>query len=586
MTPDCDLIQLELSVAHDEHGSLDSSVRAHLSECDDCAGFARLIGDLDEVLARDRFHLTPDIVTPVMERVGPQRQWWFAAAVAIIGLTVGAVIGGLGARLDTVQARDLAGLFHEASPALEGFEADVIVVERGVHPEVPERIYSGRLAYSAPESLELRLLDTTRYPTPEWVPNDVSITIEDDALVTSAPNSCPVAALPNCLRPAVSVALEGRIPFGDGPTTAHGLIGTNSGTPAWAGVEIVGAPTLADRPTIQVRTTVAAVDMIESLTALGAWRELHPTDAALVWLDEETLVPLRIEVSPAGSPERELWELRRDYRDTTDSEPILIVELSNFSTEPRAISIELPEDVRSAGFVEASVPEVTPVLPEGFTAHRSGRWTLPDGGDVLVSTWSDGRSWLMVQTTSDWTDPRLFGISTAFARRIDLGGGVGYLDPLGRSIALHTGEIDVLISGSVSQQALIEAAGSLGIEGEPLPPDWEQASTIQAGELPSRALVPTAEGWLTLSRVGVDRVTTLMVGSGASTVMIRQVTGERLEPPEGPDSIVVDVRATSARFDPGSSVLEWVENSMIVSLQGNGVGLEDLVDIAEKMETG
>ena len=68
--------------------------------------------------------------------------------------------------------------------------------------------------------------------------------------------------------------------------------------------------------------------------------------------------------------------------------------------------------------------------------------------------------------------------------------------------------------------------------------------------------------------------------------MIRQVTGERLEPPEGPDSIVVDVRATSARFDPGSSVLEWVENSMIVSLQGNGVGLEDLVDIAEKMETG
>jgi hypothetical protein len=582
----CDRAMLEISVAHDEGRALPPWVRAHIETCDACAEFANHVEDLDTLLASGDFSQVPDIAPAVIERVTrPQRQWWSIAAVALVGLVVGALVGGIGTQLDRGQAQDLSELFHAAGSDLSGLSADLLVVERGVHPTVPERVYTGTLDYVAPEQLAIQLVDTTVYPDPDWPANDVGLSISDGDMVIGAGSPCPVAALPYCLTKPTVRAVRDQPPFDDGVLLPLEIVGPSRSLTWPSGIEVLGSTEIDGTPAIQVRSTVAAVELIGAITSNGAWRDLHPTDRVLMWLDEATLVPRRLEVFTADSPERELWQLRHDYEDDPDDEaPIFIVELTNLVSEPGQIDIDVPEDAPSRGFVDEDVEIPQPDLPDGFEPHRSGSWVLADGGRVELASWSDGRSWLKVESVSQWDEPRLFGLALPFVDPVDLGeGSVGYLSPSGDAVAIHGATSEILVSGSVSRDTLTAAAASLGVRGNPVPPTWQEASTVEVDGLPRGTLVPEVEGWSVLGRIDEQGTTILLTGSGARSVIISQRPGSRLDPPTGPDFSEVQVRGGDGRYNASEATLEWIEDGRVIRVQSETVGLAELVELASTM---
>lgn len=588
MSPEtCDRAMLELSVAHDEGRAVAAEFVPHVEGCDACSRFAFGLGELDRLLAAGDHSRAPDLVPGLVERASrPRRQWWSVAAVALVGLVVGALVGSLGTRTDVGLARDLGELFQTTSTELRGLSADVVVVERGVHPAVPERVYTGSIDYVAPEQLAIRLLDTTEYPDRTWRHNDVSLVVSDGDMVVEAGSPCPVAALPDCLVGSSLRAVTDQPPFDDGVLLPLEIVGPGRSL-AWASaIEVVGTTELDDVPTVQVRSTVAAVELLAAIIGNGAWREIHPTDEVLMWLDEEHLVPVRIEVFAAQSPERELWQLRHGYDDDPENaSPILIIEMSAVVTEPGVIEFEIPTDAPSRGFVDEEVSLPVPTLPDGFEPHRSGSWHLVDGGRVELASWSDGRSWVMVETTDSWAEPRLFGISQTFVEPIEIDpGSVGYLSPEGDAVAIHGADSDVLVSGSVSRETLVAAAASMGVRGLPVPEGWQEASTVDPADLPETTFTPEVEGWSVLGRVDGSTTMILLTGGGSRSVLLTQTPGSRLEPPTGPDYSEVEVRGVDGRYDVSETTLEWVEDGYLFRMRSETVGLAELVDLASTLE--
>lgn len=583
----CDRMMRDISVAHDEGRALSPQAARHIEECEGCAAFAARIGDIDVLLARGEFGHAPDIKPGVIKRLARRPgQWWSIAAAALIGITVGALVGGLGTRLDTSQAQDLGELFHTAGTDLSGLGAEMLVVERGAHPATPERVYTGTIAYTAPEQLAIRLVDTTEYPTPDWPANDVHLTISNGDMVTRAGFPCPVAALPDCLVEPTTQAVENLPPFDDGILRPLEIVGPGRSLSWPSGIDVLGTTELDGTPSIQVRSTVAAVELIGAITDHGAWRDLHPTDRVLMWLDDETLIPLRLEVFATDSTERGLWQLRHGYRDDLGSnEPIFIIELSDVVTEPDDIDVDMPTAAASRGFVTEDVQVPQPDLPTGFMPHRSGYWVLSDGGRVELSSWSDGRSWVMVEKVVQWDEPRLFGPSLPFVEPVDLGdGSIGYLSPSGDALSIHAESSEVHISGSVSMETLVEAAASLELHGLAVPSTWQEAATVDRSELPAGTLVPDADGWSVRSRVDEDGTTILLSGGGARSVLITQTPGTGLEPPIGPDYSEVEVRGTDGRYNTSGAVLEWVEDGQLVRMRSESVAVSELVELAATME--
>jgi hypothetical protein len=304
-----------------------------------------------------------------------------------------------------------------------------------------------------------------------------------------------------------------------------------------------------------------------------------------MWLDEATMVPRRIEVFAADSAERELWQLRRGYDDDLEStNPIFILELSNLVTEPGTVQVETPDDAPSLGFVEGETTVPDPTLPDGFEPHRAGHRVLPEGEPVEMASWSDGRSWIVVEVTRNWAEPNLFGLSSAFVETVDLGdGSIGYLAPTGDALALHGDDLEAVVTGSVERSVLIETAASLGIQGREVPATWLEASTVGLEELPEGTLVPDVEGWSILARVQGEETVLLLTGGGARNVLITQSEGDLLDPPTGPDYSEVEVRGIRGRHDLSSATLEWVEDGQIVRLRSETVGIDELIDLAETM---
>lgn len=582
----CDRVMTELSVTHDEHRTAENWALAHTEGCAECSAFAAAITDLNVALASGQYDRVPDLAPGVVSAiVRPARDWWSVAAVALVGILAGALVGIASTRNDTARAGDLSEIFHTAGSELDGLSADILVVERGLHDAVTERVYTGTLDYVAPEQLAIDLVDTTRYPSDEWIPNDIRLVISDGDTVATSASPCPVAALPDCLIEPTTRGLLDQPPFNDGVLIPLEIVGPGRTLDSPGGFDVLGATQLDGDPTVQVRSTVAAVQLIRAITDRGAWRELHPTDPVVMWLDEETMVPRRIEVFAADSRERELWQLRRDYDDEPESgEPIFILELSDLNSRPRPIVLNIPESTPSLGFVEDDTAIHQPLLPGGFEAHRAGHWLLPGGERVDVASWSDGRSWITVQVTTGWGQPHLFGLSTPFVEPIELDeGSIGYLSPAGNSVAIHGEDTEVLVTGSVSQMVLTEVAASLEIQGQPVPGTWLEASTVPLDALPEMTLVPEVDGWTILARFDGTDATLLLTGGGSRSVVVTQREGTVLDPPTGPDFSAVEVRGLEGRHAFSTSTLEWVENGRIVRMRSETVGIEELLELAEAM---
>jgi hypothetical protein len=248
------------------------------------------------------------------------------------------------------------------------------------------------------------------------------------------------------------------------------------------------------------------------------------------------------------------------------------------------VDVDVSPDAPSRGFVDASVDVPTPAIGEGYEIHRSGFWQLGEGGRVEVMSWSDGRNWLMIEATGDWTEPRLFGLSSPFAQPIDIGeGSVGYLSPTGDAVAIHTDDLELVVSGTLPRELLIEAAASIDVSGLPVPGDWIQASNVEVAALPEGTLIPDVDGWAMVGRVDVDGTEILLQGGGARTVLITQKTGSGLDAPIGPDLVAVELRGVIGRHQASTGTLEWVEDGQVIQMTSKTVGMDVLLDLAASM---
>ena len=207
--------------------------------------------------------------------------------------------------------------------------------------------------------------------------------------------------------------------------------------------------------------------------------------------------------------------------------------------------------------------------------HRQG--TIVDKGpDVEVIAWSDGRAWLKLRTTRQWTGTGLFGDLGPVVRRVDLGeGGVGFVDPGGRTLAIHAADSDLVLTGTVTEAELIEVARSLEVVGIEVPAHWPEAEARDAP--PPGVLVPPE-----VAAVHVDGevVVIVVAGPGSTGYRLVQRPGPTLKAPQTGAVVAAEVRGIAGRYNPGRGSLEWDEGGYIVLLSSPGLPLESLQEVA------
>ena len=528
------------------------------------------------------------------------------------GVVLGATFIGLGrGGPGQVAMADLPARVVAAQRTLTSLAADVSLVERGWHSSAPERRFTGRLRYRAPEHLALELTDRTAYPSPDWPRADLGLVVTGDRWWTTGQRTCPAEALPGCAPPTPRVRLvERREPFADATPVPLDLVTpVRSFTPAGAGASL-GARQVAGRAATGVAATAAqAAPLLAGLTPAGAGnlRSLHPADRVELWLDDAALVPLALRVIAAPTGERRAWAASHGYHDRpgqivlelTLSRVLLNrpLEADAFPSPPAGAEAEdagfRDRDPRGAGPgrpVDRQIAVAAPAwLPGGFRPYRAGMAGGGPGPTVAVRTWTDGRAWVKVRATGNWQGSRLFGDLGELVRPAGLGAGVAYWSEDGTRVAIHTQGLDLLVTGSVGEADLARVAASLPVAGRPVPAGWAEAATSTLPEAVAadpglrrprdlRGYAPPAV------RVDGRTVTLAYAGPGSRGFLLVQAPGDRLAPPLDDDPAGVRVRGTDGRWSPGRGELEWVEGHRTLTLRSSTLPLEELLAIAASLE--
>ncbi len=605
----CDQAQPRLSAAFDGELPADEAeaVTAHASGCQRCTAFLAQLTTLRRALRYEVVDRVPDVAPAVLSVIADQRRsrpdgsGWRLASVAaafVAAVVAGALFVGLNPEQPvTVTAATLPERIVVAQTRLRTLSATVTVVERGWHPRVPRRRYTGQLRYRAPESLRLSLGDRTDYPSGGWVANDATVVARGASSWTRGPVPCPSQLQPACAQPRPRIAaVRGREPFGQAaPVPLDLVLPVRSFTLA-DDPPLLGSRRIDGRTAVGVRTTVAQMQpLLDGLRAAGDWRQLYPADRVELWLDNESLVPLALRVRAAAAADRNWWAVRHGYRDTAGS-TLLTVNLRNVAVnEPLDAGAFPPAppdaDLRDAGFDDA--PTAAGIarprwLPDGMRPHRAG--VVSGGGTaVAIATYSDGRAWIKVRATRAWSGRRLFGDLGPLVRAVALpGAGTAYLAEGGSQVGLHAAGVDIEVTGSLPARTLRRVAGSLGVTGKRVPSDWVQAGTAtlaQARRAVEGLLLPTAVDGFGPPAVRSSRglVSVAYTGAGARGFLLSQVRGTRLSPPLEPDVRGVRVRGTAGRYTPLLGELEWVESGSVVSMRSQTLSLAELHAIAESL---
>jgi hypothetical protein len=537
------------------------------------------------------------------------------AAAFLAGAVVGATFVGLGGRRPAqVALADLPARVVAAQRGLTSLAAEVSLVERNWHPDVPERVLTGRLRYRAPESLALRLTDRTTYPSAAWVRDDVTLVVTGDRWWTRGPRGCPVEAQPACTPRSPQVRLvERREPFADATPVPLDLVTpVRSFTPAAAPAPL-GTRRLAGRAAEGVATTAAQVaPLLAGLAPAGNLRAFHPADPVELWLDQAALVPLALRVTVAPGGERQRWAAAHGYPDRPGQVVLDLtlrgvvlnrpLEAGAFPPPPAGTRAE------DAGFRDrpALGPTGAPLrgspdpsggggtapapawLPTGFRPYRSGV-VGGAGPPVAVRSWTDGRAWVKVRATRNWPGGRLFGDLGPLVRPLALGAGVGYASEDGGRVAVHGDGVDLVVGGSLAPADLVRVAVALPVTGRPVPAGWAEAATAtlpQARAASPGLLHPRDPAGFAPPAVRVDgRVVTLAyAGPGSRGFLLVQAPGTRLTPPLDADARGVRVRRSDGRWSAERGQLEWVEHGRVLDLRSATLSLEELLAIAASLE--
>lgn len=536
------------------------------------------------------------------------------SAAAAVGFLAGAAFVGLGGDGTAPAAADLPERIVTAQSAVQSLVADIEVVEHGRPDRDGAREFAGRIVYGGPETLQLTLEErpgSRERAEGSGAPGDgdVRLSVTGDRWRLDAVRGCmPAPGRAACPDGSTRVvrSVTGRAPFSESAPVPMELVAPVESFALAPAPPSLGERTIAGRRAIGVRVTAAQVArFLEQLSPAGDLRAVHPTDTVEMWLDRDDLVPLALVVRAADSPERERWAAAQGYDDRPGREVLAFGTTGVRINEggegiggasgggPALLHAGTPELHRvDEGFTPGDAPNV-PVpaaLPDGYTSSRAGTTRSGAGPAVEVRSWTDGRAWVKVEATTEWTAQHLFGGLGDAVRSVDLGAGSrGYLSADGRRVAVHTDGLDVVVTGSVPTDELVELAGSLGLRGERTPEGWRESSATSIARAATR--VPhllTAPGLDGFGRPAVrlvpgDAVTQVYAGPGDRGFVLTQSPAPDLPPPAD-DTLGVEVRGRPGRYSAEQSLLEWSEDGTALSLTGPSLSLPELLDIAADLQ--
>ena len=598
----CDTAQRLASDALDESlpAPVAQALEEHTRSCADCQTFRTDLHALRQRLRLQPVTVAPDVVSDVVAQLHdrpaqpPVANIWAdrlrQAAVFLLAIVTGAVTAGV-AGPPVVRAEPLGQRLLDAQGTITTLSAEVRITEFGWHTDVPRRRYSGTVAYRAPESISMRLRDTTSYPSDQWDANHVAIGVFEGQAWSTGLRSCPRALQPQCSTAAETSVLRGRAPFDPATAVPGDLVMPVNSLGEHSAPRLLGQRTVDGETLVGVAVTAAQLEpLLEGITRAGNWRAVHPSDPATVWLDDRSLTLRSVEITAAGDSERQRWAASENYSDKPGS-PVLTLELAQVRTNDGvpADRFDVPQpsaadvDGRFRNGPAADVP--TPGwLPEGLTPHRRGAQA-----NSQIASWSDGRSWLRIAVTDNWQGDRLYGDLGDVVRPVTL-------DQVGRvyvgqaAIGIHGDGFDLAITGSFDEATLLRVADGLDVAGLPAPRHWRDHASVSAATLSTQFPNLLRPGDLPgfappAARVEGDTVTMALAGPGARSFVVVQRPGRSLSPPLDAHVIGVLVRERIGRFTPSRGELEWVENRHTVLLRSATLGLPELLDIAAGMRS-
>jgi len=556
----------QVSAAIDGEASMPDHLTAEEAAFRDAALLLRGAFSLDE--STDTPDVSADVLRHIAAPTRRRRSTWSAAAAVFV---VAAVAAGLALRPggpvepDTAAA-DVSEQVVGAQRVVTSFDARLVLVERGVHPDIDERRLTGTLRFEAPETIWLRL-DEAGTPAPGWPANDLELVVDDGIAWRRGLVGCPVGAQPGCLRHTTQATTD-LVPFAEGWVSPLDLV-----MPVGAFLPTVPTNARTEGDRLVIESTVARVDqLLQGLRSAGAIRSVHPTDRAVLELDTETFTLRGLAVIAADNVARATWNATNGYHDAPGD---VVIELHVDEVElPSAVAPAPPADVHhtTAGFTDAPV-DLDWDLPDGFSIHRTGQ--LDSGGPTTtIIALSDGRAWIRVELTRAWDQPRPFGDLGTLVREIPIGDGVGYTDPGGTKVSVHTDELDVVVSGSVATDRLVEVLAA-NLTGRPIE-SWQ--GSARPSQLPRGALVPTTDH---IAAVDDGTVIIGMPAPGRSGITLVQRPAAALPPPPLADVVETDVRGVAARYAPELGSLTWLDSGWMRVLSAPGLDLDELRTLAD-----
>ena len=532
------------------------------------------------------------------------RRWLPVAACFAVGLLLGSVLVGGWRSTPSPAAAQVPEHVAAAQFEVTSLSATISITERGWNAQVPERSFVGTIDYQAPEALALHLVDETAYPSAEWVANDVDLVRRDLQWWARGPRDCPSTAQPGCtsVDPRLEV-IDHLAPYDDGAAVPLDLVVPVRSFLRASEPTGLGERTIGGRDAVGVEVSAAQVaPLLDGLRPAGNLRQFFPSDVVSLWLDAGSWTPVRIEVRASDDPDRRTWAVNRGYVDQPGDE-VLLVSVDDATVGAGVASERLqpaPDGGvrRDAGFLgggdgdgsDGIRIEVDPAsLPDGLEPSTTGVVGADTDRPVAIQTWAGGRGWVKVASTTGWDGTRLFGdLGSPVRRRALADGSIVYASLDGTRQAVHTDGIDVVVTGSVDEAALVRVVEGLDVAGEAVPGDWDEAATETLGsaaDLLPGLLVPAAGSGFEDAAVRADGnvVTQGYAGAGGRGFVVVEAPGERLPPPLDMDVAGVVVRGVDGRYSAARGELEWVEADRVHRIASSTLTRAELVAVADAM---
>lgn len=579
----CDDVRRELSARMD--GEIDTAtdrlLEEHLAGCTECRRHEAALRQVKRAVRLQVAPDVPDLTARIMDAVAPHQPrrrraevWRVRARIALVAAVIGALVTAgsvVPFRRDTTDlahASDISRLVRAAATDLGSYHATFTIVERGWHPSVDTRHFSAEIWFAAPESLRLRMRDTTDYPGSNWPVNNVDLVADENSWWISEPSACPTQALPGCaIRAGTEIrSLTNRQPFDGTSSVPTDIILPLETVASSDGIEVIAHEEIAERGSYHVALPYwQAVPLVRSLQAGGSWRSFDALDRVDLWLDDETWFPLRFTITP---PDARVAAL--DVTATSFDEPGSFP--SGTFDAPRSGTF------RDGGFRAGPVDRtLVPRYTGGLRLYRTG--TTSQGQQV--TTFARGMSWLKVIVEG----PRRPSFAAASAELVRVGPGFGLYQPateqLRRRIDLFSPQAHIHLESNLARGDLLDVGASIPVRGRKIDELREGPSSVvtrisfdDADALPfarsaSRQALPPGyrESAAFISRSS-HRSRLIMFYRRAQAeydgfgIRITQAPGISSLPPSSEDLLNVKIGELRARWSAERSELEWIDGGV------------------------